>query len=120
MKRVSVVLLVFVGASGFAAWAWDWAEGAVGDEPKQVTIGHETTFLTTPLRADGLVDYLAALNEPLSALKPEDNGAALLAQALGPNAAPKETAEEFFRLLGIGRPPDGGEYLVDDLEFTER
>jgi hypothetical protein len=55
----------------------------------KITISRETTFVTGPLRPDGSVDYLAAINERYSkGVTPDNNAAVPLLQVLysvGPN-----------------------------------
>ena len=76
-----------------------------------VTISEETTRITEPLREDGYVDYVAALNE-LSGrdVTPENNAAVLFWQAVGPaemiERHPGLTAEVSFRAHDIA---PGGE-----------
>jgi hypothetical protein len=39
-------------------------------DPPKITISKETTYITGPLRMDGVVDYVGSLNEPLKQIKP--------------------------------------------------
>jgi hypothetical protein len=79
----------------------------------RVTIARDTTYATDPLKPDGTVDYLNAINALFAEVKPEDNAAVLLAQALGPGVAPPENAAEYFRLLQCPQLPEKGAYLVN-------
>src|SRR5271163_71889 len=50
-----------------------------------VTISKETTFITAPLRKDGYVNYVAALNQRFGAgVTPENNAAVPFLKAMGP------------------------------------
>ncbi|MHC4403624.1 MAG: hypothetical protein ACYTG0_28540 [Planctomycetota bacterium] len=79
----------------------------------KVTISKRTTFLTGPLRADGYVDYIAAVNEAArKGITPENNAAVLLWQAFGPARIPEHVRERFFELLDIPPLADEGDYFV--------
>jgi hypothetical protein len=65
-----------------------------------ITIGHDTTRITKPLRADGTPDYLAAINEEYSSgVTPRNNLATRLfaifdPKALYPDDGVKEAGHE--------------------------
>src|ERR1051326_2323925 len=62
---------------------------------RRVTIGHDTTRITSPLKADGTPDYLAYLNEKASAGVTAENNAALpLIDAIGPSFIQETVREE--------------------------
>jgi hypothetical protein len=82
------------------------------------TISKETTRLTEPLRADGRVDYVAALNKICSeGVTPENNAVVLLLQAVGPEVFESEHREQNYRMLGIKPLPDKGDYLIHYEKF---
>lgn len=93
---------------------WHW--------PK-VVISKETTYFTEPLRPDGGVDYVAALNRKYSeGVTPENNAAVALWQAAGPKELDQKIRKRYFELLGIAELPETGNYLssYDDLpEYQE-
>src|SRR6185295_20244190 len=66
----------------------------------------ETTFATGPLRPDGVIDYVGAINALLADVKPAENAAVLLVEAYGPNVTTPPVADEYFRRLGC--PPPAG------------
>jgi hypothetical protein len=71
---------------------------------QQITIGPETTVVEGPLAADGLVDYVAAVNELQSeGVTPENNAVVLLIEAFGPAAIPAEDLPRYYERLGIHR-----------------
>lgn len=73
---------------------------------------HEFTRVTRHRTKDGLPDYAAALNEHFGqGVKPEENGAVLFYEALGPKPENTELPEEFFALMGVKRPPLDGTYF---------
>jgi hypothetical protein len=77
----------------------------------RVTISKETTYITEPLRADGYPDYAAARNQLLRrGATPENNAAVLLWKAIGPKNIPKESRDEFFRMLAVPVLPETGDY----------
>lgn len=74
--------------------------------------GQRTTVINGPLKSDGNVDYIAALNAESSlGVTTENNAAVLLAKALGPNAFRTIDANAYFRELGIAPLPTEGQYL---------
>lgn len=95
---------------------------ALGGEPPRprFTVSEETTVLLGPLRGDGCVDYVAALNEMCSeGVTPENNAAVLLMKAFGPSEVSEPMRERFFRMLGIEPLPEQGNYLVDSVEYIQ-
>jgi hypothetical protein len=78
-----------------------------------------------PLREDGYVDYVAALNEHCSKrVTPENNGAVLFWQAMGPAAVAREfkrqeNREQFFERLGMSSPPGDGDYFVRLRDYAD-
>jgi membrane protease YdiL (CAAX protease family) len=78
------------------------------------TISKETTYITEPLRKDGSVDYVAALNQRFSkGVTPENNSAVLFWTAVGPGDIGKEYREKYFQMLGMPALPEKGDYYVD-------
>src|SRR6184192_2449765 len=70
--RLLVMLVAVLGVSGFA----------VGDEAKadapatpRFAISKETTYVAGPVRADGTIDYVEAINERLSQGVTKENNA---------------------------------------------
>ena len=99
------VLLIFCPHSGHAGG-------------RKVTVSRETTYLLGPLRPDGYVDYVAALNAASSqGVTPENNAAVLLWQALGPSKIPPQQRAEYFKLLGIPPLTQSGLYLTPVSKF---
>jgi hypothetical protein len=87
----------------------------------KITISRETTYLTGPLRPDGYVDYVAAINECCSkGVTPDINGAVPLIQAFGPGEIDKDLRERFFKMLGIAPLPPEGKYFIDFREIAKR
>ena len=73
----------------------------------------ETTIITEPLRKDGYVDYIAALNLILNKdVTPENNVLVPLWNVMGPAEVPRANRAEYFRLLGMEPPPESGNYFV--------
>jgi hypothetical protein len=79
-----------------------------------ITLAKSTTHITSPLRSDGYVDYIAALNQiSRQDFSPQHNAAARFWQVLGPGpilGAGKRA--KYFELLGIPTPSDKGDYFV--------
>ncbi len=84
-----------------------------------ITVSRETTRITEPLRDDGSVDYIAALNQQASrGVTPENNAAAGLWKALGPKDIDEDIRAEYFRMLGTELPPEKGNYFVSLSDFA--
>ena len=77
------------------------------------TISRETTRIVEPLRADGYVDYCAALNAICAAgVTPENNAVVAIWQVLGPKSISADDRQRYFELLGVPSPPAEGDYLI--------
>ncbi len=86
-----------------------------------ITISKETTRVLGPLRDDGYVDYLAAINEHCSrGVTPENNAVVLYWQAMGPEGLGEAWSERYFRLLGVQPPAEQGRYLVPFDKFVQK
>ena len=80
--------------------------------PPKITISKETTRFTEPLRPDGFVDYLEAVNRHFSQdVTAENNACVLLYQAMGPSPEGARMPDRFFRRMGIEPLPDEGKYF---------
>ena len=78
----------------------------------KITISKETTWVTEPLRADGTVRYLEAINRMLCEdVTPENNACVMLYQAMGPSPEGRRQPDVFFRRMGIEPLPDEGPYF---------
>lgn len=79
----------------------------------KVVVSKETTYFTGPLRPDGGIDYVAAINQRYSkGVTPKNNAAVALWQAAGPNELDKKIRNRYFKLLGIPELPEKGEYFT--------
>lgn len=80
--------------------------------PPKITISKETTWATEPLKADGTIEYLEAVNRLFSKdVTPENNACVLLYQAMGPSPEGRRQPDVFFRRMGIEPLPDEGNYF---------
>jgi hypothetical protein len=88
--------------------------GLAADGKKvNITVSKETTYLTGPVRPDGTVDYLAALEARLSkGVTPEDNAAVALLEAFGPSLSPERARERAWAKLGVPAPDEKGSYFI--------
>ena len=85
------------------------------------TVSRETTYLTRPLRKDGSVDYVAALDQQFrQGLTPENNAAVLFWKAVGPGDIRPADRDQYFQMLGIEALPEKGDYFVDSEEYIAR
>lgn len=79
----------------------------------RITASPRTTVLTEPLRHDGYVDYIAAVNRIASqGVTPENNAAVPFIRALGSVCVGDMDPDRFYPLLGIEPLPEEGEYFV--------
>jgi hypothetical protein len=85
-----------------------------------VTISKQTTYITEPLRKDGYVNYVAALNRHLRAgVTPENNAAVPFLKAMGPGEIGSKYRDEYYKLLGIQPLPEKGDYFVEPRKYAE-
>ena len=114
--RLSLLTIFGLMLSGWclAQEKKDDAKPKAAVPPPKITISKETTFFTEPLRPDGFVDYLEAVNRLFGKdVTPENNACVLLYQAMGPSPEGKRQPDAFFRRMGIEPLPDEGTYLRD-------
>jgi hypothetical protein len=85
-----------------------------------ITISKETTYIIEPLRPDGYVDYMAALNQHASrGVTPENNAVVPFIKALGPKDINEKLSKKYFQLLGIPPLPPKGDYFLDIIYFAK-
>ncbi|MCH8042981.1 MAG: hypothetical protein IID44_04620 [Planctomycetes bacterium] len=90
-------------------------------QPGKITISKETTRITGPLRKDGYVDYVEALNRRASkGVTPQNNAAVLLLRAMGPGAVDKDVRVAYFKRLGIDLLPEKGDYFLNVGEYLKK
>lgn len=90
------------------------------DSGVPIRISKETTYITSPLRDDGTVDYIEALSQrQREGVTAENNSVVMFRRTLGHRELSAETTAEYFRQLGIDAPPADGEYLIDFRDFVE-
>ncbi len=81
-----------------------------GSEQK-IKIGHDTTRLTEPVREDGTIDYVAAINKINSeGVTPDNNAFISILKILGPVNIAIDNSKEFLDKLGIKKPT--GNFLI--------
>ena len=110
LRRLGIALAILIAYGLYAHWPVEY----------KITVSPETTYLTGPLRPDGTVNYLAALNQQLSdGVTPENNAAVLLFRAIGPAEMDEIALPRWLAGLGIEVLPAEGDYLVRFSEFLE-
>ena len=71
------------------------------DSDVPIRISKETTYITSPLRNDGTVDYIEALSQrQREGVTPENNSVVMFRRALGHTDLSAETSDEYFRQPG--------------------
>ena len=86
-----------------------------------ITISKETTYITEPLRKDGYIDYVAALNQRFRAgVTPQNNAAVPFLMAMGPGEIDAKLRDEYCRMLGISPLPENGGHRVKLDEYVQR
>lgn len=104
---VAILTIAFVGRVVYVFWLPDDAGG------RAISIGRDTTRILAPAGPDGLVDYVAAINERhRSGVTAETNAAGPLVRAFGPSYLPPEDRPRILAALGIGALPEEGKYFV--------
>ena len=79
-----------------------------------MTVSKETTYITEPLRKDGSVDYIAALDQRArQGVTLENNASVLFWQAVGPGEIWEDIRDKYFQKLGIPTLPEKGDYFVN-------
>lgn len=113
-------ILINATTFGHLKARYDQATGRL--QPIHHTVSEETTYITEPLREDGSVDYVAALNRHFSqGVTPENNAAVLFWKAMGPEEILPGYRDKYFRMLGIPSLPEKGDYFVDlDVYIAQR
>lgn len=119
--RLSAVLIVVLASVAIAQEdpKAEPAKPKVVVPPPKITISKETTWATEPLRPDGFVDYLEAVNRRHSqGVTVENNSCVLLYQAMGPSPQGDRMPDRFFRRMGIEPLPDEGQYFQSFREWA--
>jgi hypothetical protein len=129
MKRLLIraTSLAFLLGLVYLAVAADKPGPAAGKDAKEekptvfVTISKETTYITGPLRKDGYVNYVAAINQQTGkGVTPDNNSAVPFLKAMGPGEIDAKHRAEYFRLLGIDPLPEKGDYYLGIGKYVER
>lgn len=85
------------------------------------TISRETTYIVEPLKKDGRVDYVAALDRRFrEGVTPENNAAVLMWKAVGPAEISTRDRAKYFKMLGIPPLAEKGNYFVDYDKYVPR
>ncbi|HZZ71743.1 MAG TPA: type II secretion system protein GspG [Pirellulales bacterium] len=104
--KIGLILLGIVLLLGFLwlePWAWIFGQPAV-------RISRQTTYLTEPVAADGMIDYVSAVNARCSAgVTPENNAFVPLARAFGPQHVPAAVVKR----LGMDPLLNQGSYFQE-------
>lgn len=112
-------LLIIAGCCLLVLLLWGVWRSIVLWMPSSLRAGPDTTVVDGPLKANGRVDYEAALHARCSTgIVPEENAACLLAQAFGPAEIPVELRARYYQYLGIPELPIEGEYLLNEDQFA--
>jgi hypothetical protein len=92
----------------------------VGASWHHVTLGRDTTRITAPLRADGSVDYVAAVNAQYGGgVRPEENAAVALFAAFGPGTMAGPRGAALVALMGAGPMAEPAHPMVHFTKFVE-
>lgn len=95
-KRTTLIVATLL----FAVAAGLWCTLPSGS--LDVTVRKETTFVLGPLNDDGTVNYVAARNQArATGVNRENNAAALVLEAIGPEAILEHGREQVFAQLGV-------------------
>ncbi|MEX2672874.1 MAG: hypothetical protein WD294_12285 [Phycisphaeraceae bacterium] len=100
-----------------ASWVLTW------NTTPALEVGPATTVIEKPLRGDGTVDYVAALNDRYSAgITPENNAFVLIAPLIAPDAWDEmgTVRPRVFEQLGLELPGDDARYYQTFDAYAER
>jgi hypothetical protein len=90
--------------------------------PVKPKISKETTYFTEPVRDDGTIDYLAAMNDRLSeGVTPENNAFVGIAKTMPADAWENEEHRQFvFEKLGVDPPGADEPRVIGFKTFVDR
>ncbi len=93
----------------------------VGAAQTRITIARDTTYITQPLRADGYVDYMAALNErSRQGVTPESNAVVATWNIAGSAKIPPGIRERYFKMLGVPPVAEQGDFFLEIDDFVNK
>ena len=106
--RVCIAIATTILSTSTIGWSADKEAAPAPKITKAgIRLSKETTFFTEPLREDGTINYVAALNKKFSQdVTPENNAAVLLWQAYGlPDGLGERFHERIVERLGLESLP---------------
>jgi hypothetical protein len=114
MTRGTIAAIIALGLAGVGISQGQATRPATSRPTTMgIVIGRDTTYVTGPLRPDGTVDYIAAVNAEFSqGVTPQNNAACLLVRINPPEDSryedtPLNKQMELMRLLGLqGNVPE--------------
>ncbi len=120
MSLVVLRLLGLLLVGSMAGWA---QRGSAQDSVKnpsqaapmpKITVSKEVTWFTEPVRKDGFVSYVQAINQHHGkGVTAQNNSVVSLYQAMGPQPEGTRQPDQFFELIGIPPLPNEGKYFVE-------
>lgn len=123
-KRRRLVTRLLMTVAGLLAGlvavrlAWFWY---LSDPRRSVTIGPKTTHVTGPLRGDGTVDYIAAVDQRYAAgATPENNAVIVLWQVYGRREIPIEQWTQTHQRLRVDPPAATSAWLLNEDVFVRQ
>jgi hypothetical protein len=118
MTRRKTITLFILAVLAVASGPLTSREAARACDPSgpdlPYSISRETTYLTEPLREDGTVDYVAAVDAKYSqGVTPENNAFPLLLEAFGERILPEDSParEAATEAIGATLPEDDGLFI---------
>ena len=122
VRKVAIYLMVSIISLTTFRTADVLADEKQAKEQKPLfTLSKQTTYVSGPLRKDGTVDYVAALEAiARRGVTVENNAAVSLYQVIGPGEIVPELRAEYFKRLGIDPLPIEGNYFVTLDQFVQQ
>jgi hypothetical protein len=121
---IALLVLMILVPAGWFAWLLTIRSARARQAMARgtlVTVAEDTTVITQPLRKDGYVNYLAALNNRAAeGVTPENNAAVPFWQAMGPSGIKPEMRSRYFQMLKMTPPPEKGDYYISFDEFLKK
>ncbi len=119
VKRLCSKLAVLFGLLLLAmsgSWFYTWLTS-----PVPLKVGPETTFVEGPMRKDGKIDYLAAINQRASqGVRTKNNSLASIARFIPPQEWQSQAVRNrVFQKLGVKKPATNGVVFESFKSYAE-
>ncbi|HKD35997.1 MAG TPA: hypothetical protein VKB78_04330, partial [Pirellulales bacterium] len=113
MRTKLLILIAIIGVATLAAIYIANAGKERSSAVPRIIISPATTYIVTPLKPDGHIDYIAAINQKMSeGVTPENNAVVQFWEAVGSGAVDSAIRTPYFKMLGVPAPPQNVHVLA--------